>query len=117
MVRLSAAQRTVARPGLRAIVGSPFRIKQIEDGKEGVACPHCLAREVPRVCAEGSGSLRCRKCSGLLYNGEKDEVVRVRLVACDRCGRKHEEGGYKDGQTGRPICDTCNAVERDWTRV
>ena len=33
---------------------------------------------------------------------------------CDRCGKPCSEQGYKDGQTGRPICDTC--ADSEWGR-
>lgn len=65
-------QRTAARKGLLALVGSPFRTKQIEDGKEGIVCKFCGLCTDPLVST--NGNIHCGQCESLLYDGAKDEV-------------------------------------------
>ena len=59
------AKRGRARNGLRALVGSPARIKEIEDGKSTMKCPVCRADMKP-VVGEG-GEIGCGKCGANLY--------------------------------------------------
>jgi hypothetical protein len=51
--------------GLGVLVGSPFRIKQIQDGKEGYKCPFCSSVMTPLVSTKAN--LTCRECEALIY--------------------------------------------------
>lgn len=72
MQRLNKYQMGYSRKGLNALVGSPFRIKQIQDGKEGLKCKYCKSRETPVVST--NGNINCGVCESLLYDGPNDKV-------------------------------------------
>ncbi len=57
------------RPGMNALVGSAFRIKQIQDGKEKMPCPHCKKRMKPIFSL--NGNINCGACEALLYEGKR----------------------------------------------
>jgi hypothetical protein len=74
-IPITFAARAHARKGLNAIVGSPFRVKQIMDGKEGVVCAYCRVRTTP-VVSMITDNLHCRNCEQLLYDGKQDKVIK-----------------------------------------
>lgn len=74
MRKLSLSQMAHARIGLRALVGSPFRIKQIEEGKDGLICPVCRLNNSPRI--SPNGNIHCGECKSWLYDGDNDKVLK-----------------------------------------
>ena len=70
--RFTRFERGYARAGLRALVGSPFRIKQIEDGEEGLKCKFCKSVSTPITST--NGNINCGECEAFLYRGETDTL-------------------------------------------
>lgn len=72
MKKMSPTQRAYSRKGLLALVASPFRIKQIQDGKEGIRCRFCGCDQYPIFST--NGNIHCGQCESLLYDGPNDKV-------------------------------------------
>jgi hypothetical protein len=70
--KMTRFKRGHSRKGLEALVGSPFRIKQIQDGKEGLKCPFCKTTASPIVST--NGNIHCEGCESLLYDGPNDTL-------------------------------------------
>jgi hypothetical protein len=70
---MSTAMCNASRPGMNALVGSPFRIKQIQDGKESMRCPVCKTLMHPIFSL--NRNINCGVCETLLYDGVKRIVL------------------------------------------
>lgn len=57
-----------SRPGLTKLVGSPFRVKQIQDGEEKLKCPHCKRMMHPIFSL--NGNINCSVCEAFLHRGK-----------------------------------------------
>jgi len=62
---LKAPYINISRPGLNKLVGSPFRIKQIQDGKEKMSCKGCQSQIFPDFSMDGD--IYCPRCGYCLY--------------------------------------------------
>jgi hypothetical protein len=70
--RMTLQQIGSSRRGLNAIIGSPGRVKRVQDGQDGVVCTFCRVNASPIV--SENGNLHCSSCQAMLYDRKKDEV-------------------------------------------
>jgi hypothetical protein len=73
LVKMCISEISDSRKGLSALVGSPFRIKMIQDGREGLKCVFCKHSCSPLV--SSNHNIHCSSCESLLYDGPNDVIL------------------------------------------